>query len=147
MQTFLCSDSFKETAQILDSRRLNKQRVEVLQIYNSLTGKSNGWTHHPAVRMWRGAEQLLLIYGIKMCDECDVRGFADNTRMKDRFYEYLHKHVFHIPSWWADKQTKDAIIRTHQCNLLRKDYEYYKQHFPHIPTSDIFVTDYHWPVK
>jgi hypothetical protein len=147
MQTFLPAESFQECAQILDSQRLNKQRVECLQIYNALTGRSNGWINHPATRMWRRAEHLLCIYAIKISDECDRRGIADNTGVKEKFYEYMNRHLFYVPRWWADEKTKQLVIHTHRCNLLRKDYEYYRKFFPEVPASEIFVTDYHWPIK
>ena len=40
MQTFLPYKSFEQSAQVLDWRRLGKQRVEGMQIINAITGKT-----------------------------------------------------------------------------------------------------------
>lgn len=145
MQTFLPAETFAECAIVIDSKRLNKQRVECLQVYNALTGRSSGWTNHPATLMWRGYEALLCTYAIKICLECNRRGFADNTGMLDKFHRYMNNHQFIIPWWWAEEATKNKIIHSHQCNLLRKEYSHYKKIFPWIPEAEIFITDYHWP--
>jgi len=65
MQTFLPYASFEETASILDWRRLGKQRVEGLQIINILTMPDyvGSWRNHPSVKMWRGFENALPLYG------------------------------------------------------------------------------------
>ena len=53
MQTFLPYESFEDTAKVLDYRRLGKQRVEGMQIINTIqTPKSKGWANHPIVKMW-----------------------------------------------------------------------------------------------
>ena len=62
MQTFLPVADFKESAKILDYRRLGKQRVEARQILNALQGKSKGWVNHPATKMWKGYEPALEQY-------------------------------------------------------------------------------------
>ena len=60
MQTFLPHESFEKSAQVLDWRRLGKQRVEGMQIINAITGKTRkdgkpykGWINHPCSVMWR----------------------------------------------------------------------------------------------
>ncbi len=54
MQTFLPDPDFTVSAQLLDTRRLGKQRVEALQVLRALTRESYGWKSHPAVLMWGG---------------------------------------------------------------------------------------------
>ena len=41
MQTFLQYPDFEKTFKCLDYRRLGKQRVEAMQIYNIISGRSN----------------------------------------------------------------------------------------------------------
>ena len=60
MQTFLPFESFRESAKVLDDRRLGKQRVEALQIIKAITGQKRldgkpykGWLNHPCSVMWR----------------------------------------------------------------------------------------------
>jgi hypothetical protein len=42
MQTFLPYPDFRKSAEVLDRQRLGKQRVEGLQLINSLAGITNG---------------------------------------------------------------------------------------------------------
>jgi hypothetical protein len=146
MQTFLTSPSFQETAQHLDSLRLNKQRVECLQIYNSITGISQGWSNHPAVRMWEKHPALLCLYALKMSEECTRRGIKDNAGLEEKFFTWMNAHPFIVPEWWANADSQSRIIHTHRCNLLRKDYLHYRSVFPDVDSKEIFVTDYYWPV-
>jgi len=82
MQTFLPHEDFSISASILDDKRLGKQRVEALQIYNVLVGNLTkkgkpykGWLRHPAVLMWDGHVEALLLYKNKMIEEWILRGF------------------------------------------------------------------------
>ena len=54
MQTFLPRESFIESNQSLDYRRLGKQRVEAKQILNVLLNRTEtkGWRNHPITKMW-----------------------------------------------------------------------------------------------
>lgn len=66
MQTFLPSSNYLQSAMWLDDLRLNKQITETLQIVNALGKTSGGWVNHPAVKMWRGYESSLYLYGSVM---------------------------------------------------------------------------------
>ena len=61
MQTFLPFSDFEKSAKALDYRRLGKQRIEAYQIWKVLTGQTTAWKNHPAVKMWQGYEQALLV--------------------------------------------------------------------------------------
>jgi hypothetical protein len=136
MQTFVPSTNFSDCAKILDNRRLGKQRVEVYQILNSLSGKSKGWTNHPAVKMWRGYELGLIQYGIACCEEWIKRGYKDTTKEKIMSFISLFRDSSIYPRWW------DSIIHsTHRSNLLRKDKAYYSQY--KWKESDTLA--YYWP--
>src|SRR3954464_7195922 len=77
MQTFLPHPDFRETALLLDRRRLGKQRVEALQVLRGLTVPGYGWRRHPAVRMWAGYEEALVGYGLEVCRAWCEGGRAD----------------------------------------------------------------------
>lgn len=153
MQTFLTHPSFRDTASSLDSKRLNKQRVECKQIYHSLTGlkeispgfsiETKGWQNHPAVLMWKGSEALLCLYAWYICIECDRRGIADNTNMKEFFNERMNRHPDHVPFWWSTLSIKNALIESHRSNLIRKDAVFYKIQFPETEEG----LEYLWPSK
>jgi len=149
MQTFLTSTlSFKETAQSLDTKRLGKQRVEVLQILNANNSynKSNGdafllkdiaWRNHPAVRMWRGYEGLLCVYGCMMCKEFLNRGYKDS--LLSTFQDGVCKYPLIVPYWWSSSEYKERIVLSHRANLYKKDPAFYKE------WKDIPYTPYVWP--
>lgn len=69
MQTFLPYADFDRCAEVLDNRRLGKQRVETLQIMRALTVPGYAWQSHPAVLMWKGYEEALAAYGMAVCRE------------------------------------------------------------------------------
>jgi hypothetical protein len=88
VQTFLPYESFGDSATVLDSKRLGKQRIETLQIMMALTGNGGlrgGWTKHPAARMWHGHLAWLMAYQVAICHEwIDERGFRDTCLEKTR---------------------------------------------------------------
>lgn len=126
MQTFLPYPSFSDSAFALDDKRLNKQRVETKQILNALFGRSKGWVHHPATRMWEGCEPLLIEYGIAMTKEWLMRGKNDSMlpwfeNQFDTFGVLLPRQT---PHWLGD----EAFHASHRSNLLRKDPVWYGQY-------------------
>ena len=137
MQTFLPYKSFRKTAECLDYRRLGKQRVEALQIFNALTGvptKSGksytGWLNHPAVIMWKGYEEALLLYKNKMIEEWILRGYNNTMDMIG-----LSDNI-EMPRWLGNSK----LHASHRSNLLRKDYEYYSK-FNWEESDDM---EYYW---
>jgi len=116
MQTFLPYEDFKKSAEVLDYKRLGKQRVEALQIHNIVSGKrtTGGWVNHPAVKMWRGYPDALALYHNTMIDEWVSRGY-NNTMPKIPAYN-VDK-----PIWLGDER----VHSSHRSNLLRKDAEFY----------------------
>lgn len=141
MQTFMPYPSFKKSAQVLDTKRLGKQRVEVKQILNALDGKSKGWVNHPATRMWRGYETSLTSYGIIVCSEWRNRGFKDSLleEFLDRHASY-RSHGLHgnDPMWVYNS----GLNLSHRSNLLRKDPLHYRKFWPDDPDDLPYV----WPV-
>lgn len=119
MQTFLPYSSFRDTARVLDNKRLGKQRVETYQILKALTGQTKGWVNHPATVMWRDHEYYLCAYGIAMCNEWTYRGFKDS--LHSIFLDYSHQFQ-HTRPWWLDFA---PLHTSHQSNLYRKDAEHY----------------------
>lgn len=120
MNTFLPYPDFKLSAQVLDYRRLGKQRVEAWQILRVLMGQTTGWKHHPAVLMWKGYRSALAYYGYVMCTEWIERGYKDTLRV-----EFLSKWCgTQNPPWIGHREFHLA----HQSNLLRKDFKFYSQY-------------------
>ena len=117
MQTFLPYPDFKESAKVLDYRRLGKQRVEALQILKSIQLENYGWKNHPIVKMWKGYENALIEYKNVMIEEWVNRGYNNNMIL-----ETIDKSVTY-PFWIGN----DELHASHRSNLLGKDYEHYSQ--------------------
>jgi hypothetical protein len=148
MQTFVPYPDLRRTAEVLDDKRLGKQRVETMQIIRALTWETYGWKRHPAVRMWEGHVPALGLYASIICEEWTARGHADTCDLKIR--TDLHDAGFtdipasqeeaDLPSWWGD----EAVHRSHRSSLLRKDPEHYRSRFePGLPDD----LEYVWPVQ
>jgi len=126
MQTFLPYSNFEKTAQVLDDKRLNKQRIESYQILRAITDEEYGWQSHPAVNMWRGNTQALLHYALVMCHEWDARGGKDNTRLHDRLLtEFCTGEDFNYPWWLGEVKFHES----HKANLYFKDPDHYGKFF------------------
>ncbi|HJT55246.1 MAG TPA: MSMEG_6728 family protein [Ktedonobacteraceae bacterium] len=136
MQTFLPYPEFEDVAQVLDYRRLGKQRVEGRQIINILSTPNyvGTWAHHPAVKMWRGYENALKLYVNVMIREWKERGFRNNLP----YYELPTDEIAY-PWWLGDRRFHDS----HKSNLLRKEPNYYRQFGWDVPDDLPYV----WPVQ
>ena len=135
MQTFLPYPSFIDSAEVLDMRRLGKQRVEVLQLLKALH-EGGAWMNHPACKMWRGYEQALAAYGGIMCWEWIQRGYKDTCLNKIR--EYRDNSNAKLPHWFGN----EAFHAAHRSNLLCKDPVHYGK-FGWTEPNDL---PYIWPV-
>ncbi len=138
MNTFLPYPSFEASAAVLDNKRLGKQRVEAYQILRTLTGQSKGWQHHPAVRMWKGSEWYLCLYGIVICSEWIRRGFKDSL-LQIFVIALVAIGTTAEPPWLGD----DLFHKAMRSNLLRKDSQHYSQFFNDVPNDLPYI----WPVK
>jgi len=130
MQTFLPYADFQKSMQVLDYRRLGKQRVEALQIYNALTGISTGWRNHPATKMWAGYEDALADYMNAAIHEWVDRGY--NNTMK-----IIPVGDYTMPPWFGNP----VFHLSHMSNLLRKFPKHYSRYF-NVPND----LPYYWPV-
>ncbi|MGH3739854.1 MAG: MSMEG_6728 family protein [Micromonosporaceae bacterium] len=151
MQTFLPCPDFTATAQILDTRRLGKQRVEALQIFRGLTVAGYGWRRHPAVTMWSGYEEALVRYGLAICAAWRTRGHADTCAVtlaaelkaccgvSEARRQPELAATADLPPWLGDPD----LHRSHQSALLRKDPGHYRPHFDDVPADLPYV----WPAS
>jgi hypothetical protein len=114
MQTFLPFPDFRLSLQILDSKRLGKQRVEAFQLIRAIT-IGTGWSRHPAARMWFGYENALKHYYNLTIEEWVRRGFRNKMKKMEIEGEVI------LPPWIGDEK----FHASHRSNLLRKDPLYY----------------------
>ena len=151
MQTFLPYQGFTDSARILDTRRLGKQRVETIQVLRALTVAGYGWRHHPAAAMWAGYEEALVRYGLAVCGVWCAIGNADTcaTTLVDDLIRSVGQlsvrteeelaAAHEMPPWLGD----EAFHRSHQAALVRKDPEHYRRYFPDVPDDLPYV----WPAS
>jgi len=167
MQTFLPYPDFARSAQVLDNKRLGKQRVECLQILKTLAKEqlfcyfcklprskcigtecnvafhklhkfaTTPWYNHPAVKMWRGYEYSLRAYALIVCTEWMNRGFNDSCYGKIFHCFDLADYV--MPPWLGNEQ----FHASHRSNLLRKDLVWYSK----FGWTEPLTLEYVWPVK
>ena len=135
MQTFLPYASFNDSARCLDRQRLGKQRVEGYQILLTLRGTSKGWRNHPAVRMWLGYEDALVVYTRAMCTEWIERGYKDT--LNERLGGTEAETVF--PPWLGNSE----FHLSHRSNLLRKLPEHYRTFWKDEPDNLPYI----WPIR
>lgn len=151
VQTFLPCEDFDASAEVLDVRRLGKQRVEVIQVLRALTVPGYGWRHHPAAAMWAGYEEALVRYGLQVCAHWRRGGRADTcatTLVADlgatvgiaevRAQAELDA-AGELPPWLGD----EAFHRSHQAALVKKDPDHYRPLFPDVPDDLPYV----WPAS
>jgi hypothetical protein len=135
VQTFLPYPDLRASSAALDDRRLGKQRVETFQILRALTWPAYAWKNHPAVKMWRGFVPGLVAYGLENCAEWTRRGYADTVA--EQLLGWGSPSSYDLPPWFG----LDALHRSHQSSLLRKDAAYYGLLFPGVPDD----LPYFWP--
>jgi len=131
MQTFLPYPDFRRSLQVLDYRRLGKQRLEAHQLIRVISTGTGGWSRHPAARMWRGYLDALKLYYNLAIEEWVRRGYRNRMKKMDIEGEVL------LPPWFGD----EAFHAAHRSNLLRKDPVYYGQYGWQEPPTLPYV----WP--
>ncbi|PYY37173.1 MULTISPECIES: MSMEG_6728 family protein [unclassified Curtobacterium] len=145
MQTFLPFADFRASAEVLDDKRLGKQRVETLQVMRALTLPDYGWQHHPVTAMWRGFRPALMAYQDATCRVWLERGHADTCLEKTladlalvpEDLEAYERGDFEVPSW----NTDERVHLSHRSKLVQKAPEHYRPLFPDVPDD----LDYLWP--
>jgi hypothetical protein len=150
VQTFLPYPDFERSARVLDTKRLGKQRVEVIQVVRALTRPTYGWANHPAVLMWKGHEEALGRYGLTCCEVWTEHGFGDTcaATIREDLREFGVDTIRTqaelavgeaLPLWLG----QERVHLSHQSALVRKDPEHYRSLFPDVPDD----VPYAWPVR
>lgn len=132
MNTFIPYADFQQSARCLDRARLGKQRLEAMTLWRAITS-GNGWSRHPAARMWQGFPDALLSYYNTMLEEWARRGYRND---KLTFVSLPEKII--MPPWWGEEK----VHSSHRANLLRKDFAWYSQFGWNEKPTEGYV----WPV-
>jgi hypothetical protein len=138
MQTFLPFASFDRSAQCLDDKRLGKQRSECRVIADNVLGIADGWSRHPAVRMWEGYLPALLRYWKAIVVEWKGRGYQDSTWLQ--LNDFIKDVGLVGPDpWWIGVEEFHA---SHRSKLVEKMPDWYKWK---LGWADPPGRDYWWP--
>jgi hypothetical protein len=132
MQTFFHGETIFESAETLDSKRLNKQILEGYQILKLLSDyhDKKAWAHHPAVLMWKGHEYSLRSYIATMIGEARKRGIKTDkhwTNLVELESNNSGSWGENMPKWFSGEKS-NRIKMTHRANLYRKNPEYYAEY-------------------
>lgn len=117
MQTFLPVADFQASAEMLDDRRLGKQRLEALQLIRALTSEGGGWSSHPAAHMWSQNLSALMRYHDVCIAEWIRRGFKNTMQV-------FVPPAYVMPPWFGD----DRFHSAHRAALLFKDERFYRRY-------------------
>ena len=136
MQTFLPYSDYDRSAQVLDNRRLGKQRSEALTILRIIDNRTEkrGWRTHPAVLMWKGYAEALKLYMNVCIKEWAARGFENRIPLE----RINHKRL--VLPWWLGRE---ELHSSHRANLLRKDPNFYGKY----GWNEDSKMKYWWPSK
>lgn len=118
MQTFLPFESFDDSLNLLDKRRLNKQNIESTQILNILLNRNNGkkgWKNHTATKLWEGYENALKLYKNIGMDIAIRKGI----KYKKLFKEQIDTNDIVLPPIIG----RTDFHESHLANLKRKIFE------------------------
>lgn len=152
MITFLPYSDFVQSAKVLDRQRLGKQRVECLQLLQTLNDPTSRFYNHVQTKIWIGYQDALATYSLIICKEWINRGYKDY--IYDRILTYLDKKYWYIPItilqdtlgkerklpfWLGD----DRVHISHQSRLLQKDFNHYSLYFNGVDLT----LKYYWPVR
>ncbi len=136
MQTFLPYPDYRQSAAVLDSKRLGNQFYR-----EGLTLLRGKWANHPASRMWHGHRGSLALYLLCCATELASRGWFYPDHVQEVIDAMKDCEVCELtaPDWLGDPDFHAA----HRSNLLRKDPEWYGQ-FGWTEPDDL---PYIWPVN
>ena len=140
MQTFITDLDISTSMKNLDNKRLGKQRVEALQIADCLLVRESRWKNHPAVKMWRGYEDFLILIYIKSAmDEWTRKGFKNEKCLEwwKSLLPRVRESEIGKPFW-----INENFVKAHRSNLIRKNANFYKNKWPDIPDNLPYI----WPV-
>lgn len=125
MQTFLPFADFQKSAEVLDYKRLGKQRVECAQLLTANAKRprsTKGWVNHPAAHMWEPYPEALKLYMDAMVREWVRRGYKNNYELHYPNIEIQPVPNIEMPIWLGDPE----LHRSHRIALLAKT-DYYEQ--------------------
>lgn len=139
MQTFLPYSDFQKSVQVLDYKRLGKQRVETYQVLNILLERteSRGWRNHPVTLMWKGYEEAMKLYQNITIQEWIRRGYNNNMS-----FEIVDPAKLIFPAWLGNED----FHFSHRLKLAWKNWSWYYDKFSDVINCPVDEPEYVWPL-
>jgi len=145
MQIFLPYPDMRKSLQVLDNKRLGKQRVETYQIISAITRRPKldgtpykGWLNHPCTIMWRDFVPALKLYMNYSIYEWISRGFNNSMMI-----ENVTEDQVVLPHWFGN----ELFHSSHRANLLKKEPQFYCRYNWSEDPTDPYVwmdADHKW---
>ena len=133
MQVFIIGKVL-DTFEVLDRRRLNKQKIECKQILDAIDGISKSWKNHPITKSYTPYRKWLMIY-LWLLEEY-TSAESDIVMM------------IHYNKWLWDNRPEfhtDEYFKQMKRRLYTKDNNHYSQ-YKDLGESDInwYYVDNEW---
>ncbi len=137
IRTWVPEPTFAASATVLHDEEVFRVRQHALFILGVLAGHNQHMRHNPVVTMWRGAELILVSYGVTMCREWRTRGHSD--KLEEQIYAYgeeaLRTNVFSPDingnqPWWL---ANEGFHLSHRSNLINLRPDFYGKIWPGVP--------------
>lgn len=136
--TFCTRVAAGRTAQDLTDKHLQRQLEHVFEIVLSLRGEGDLPERDPSVRMWRGYEHALCVYGMLQAMEYGQKRGLYTTRFWDLSEILEEIGGSYVPApWMRDKD----VMRSHRSVLARMYPDFYGDVWPGTPANLPYV----WP--
>jgi hypothetical protein len=133
MQVFLPYANIYPSVACLSNDMLYQARIDARHILDTLENKSITHRHHPAVKMFKGYEELLKGYLAGCIKQWVKRGYR--SRMESPKVSFAKVT---IPLWWGG-----PIHKSHKAQLLRTN----NKHYGRLEWDVDCSTPVFWPVK
>jgi len=133
IQTLLPFHNIYPSISCLSDEHLCEQRVNAKKILDTLENKSKTHRHHPAVKMWKGNEELLRGYLSSCITQWIKRGHSNNMESPR-----VQHHKIKLPLWWGG-----YIHSSHRAYLLRENPKHYAEWGWKINLA----TPVFWPIR
>ena len=140
MQNYILDFNFRESASILDNKRLFANIYENIHGLSSLLGcnrdlytPKRSVANHPNIKRWSGYEPTYYAYIWIHIEEWIIRGYMIgnitryNMQLLEKYKVLYQCYSEKCPDW----VTKD-LIKSHQYSLLQKNPDFYKDKFLEI---------------
>ena len=130
MQVFIVGTPY-ETAEVLDSKRLNKQIIENKQIMDAILGTGKGWFNHPVVKSYKNHFQWLYHYNLCLFwynrgDKPMAKKMSEQAMaFKPNFHtqEYFNQMKRRLYSKNNQYYSQYSYLGESDCNWYWSDYE------------------------